>query len=462
MAVSLTAVNRGTIPGDNTGDTPYVAFGKVNDNDDALKTAVDKVLDLSQNTILGRITASTGDPEHLTAAQVRTILNVEDGATADQTGAEIDSLLDTQIGHSNWTIDWTADQGATNIDYRNLTQFDSTNQGVVPGSGGGTTNFLRADGTWAAPSGGMTQLSDDTTPALGGNLAVGSYELQSTTSIVTQLGDAAGTYKFSVQDSNSTEQFSVNSDGEVTLKNKLTMSFVEISGLVMASRDNVNAMTWCGGSSTSNGASIVLYSSGNALANDVNIATASNATILYYDYSETLWDFQANDLRTGGDLLFDVNGAGIDWSNAQTSTTATGASTTSEVLDHYEEGTWTPVLTDGTNNASMLYQTGYYVRIGRLVYFTALVGVDGMGSCSGNMYIDQLPFTTSANGFGSMYVGNLLNLNITAGESVTGYVNSSDDRITLMLWDDTGGTTNMQASEFTANSYGYISGTYVI
>lgn len=32
--------------------------------------------------------------------------------------------------------------------------FDSANDGIVPASGGGTTNFLRADGTWAAPSGG--------------------------------------------------------------------------------------------------------------------------------------------------------------------------------------------------------------------------------------------------------------------------------------------------------------------
>lgn len=34
-----------------------------------------------------------------------------------------------------------------------LQPFDSTNPGVVPASGGGTTNFLRADGTWAAASG---------------------------------------------------------------------------------------------------------------------------------------------------------------------------------------------------------------------------------------------------------------------------------------------------------------------
>lgn len=34
-----------------------------------------------------------------------------------------------------------------------LNQFTTSLQGVVPGSGGGTANFLRADGTWAAPTG---------------------------------------------------------------------------------------------------------------------------------------------------------------------------------------------------------------------------------------------------------------------------------------------------------------------
>lgn len=45
----------------------------------------------------------------------------------------------------------------------------STNAGLAPASGGGTTNFLRADGSWAAPSGGggvtdhglLTGLADD-------------------------------------------------------------------------------------------------------------------------------------------------------------------------------------------------------------------------------------------------------------------------------------------------------------
>jgi hypothetical protein len=35
-----------------------------------------------------------------------------------------------------------------------LDLFTSSLKGLAPASGGGTTNFLRADGTWAAPSGG--------------------------------------------------------------------------------------------------------------------------------------------------------------------------------------------------------------------------------------------------------------------------------------------------------------------
>jgi hypothetical protein len=35
-----------------------------------------------------------------------------------------------------------------------LPQFSAAEKGVVPASGGGTTNYLRADGTWAAPTGG--------------------------------------------------------------------------------------------------------------------------------------------------------------------------------------------------------------------------------------------------------------------------------------------------------------------
>ena len=48
--------------------------------------------------ILGRVTSGAGATEELTAAQVRTLINVEDGATADQSAAEILSALLTVDG----------------------------------------------------------------------------------------------------------------------------------------------------------------------------------------------------------------------------------------------------------------------------------------------------------------------------------------------------------------------------
>jgi hypothetical protein len=48
---------------------------------------------------------------------------------------------------------------ATKLKGKQVEQFTSTTEGVVPLSGGGTTNFLRADGSWAAPSGGGGGLS---------------------------------------------------------------------------------------------------------------------------------------------------------------------------------------------------------------------------------------------------------------------------------------------------------------
>ncbi len=81
-----------------------------------------KLAAMATATLKGRTTAGTGAPENLTATQ----------ATA---------LLDA---------------------------FTSTTKGLAPLSGGGTTNFLRADGTWAAPaSGGGTPVDVQTFTASG-------------------------------------------------------------------------------------------------------------------------------------------------------------------------------------------------------------------------------------------------------------------------------------------------------
>lgn len=58
-----------------------------------------KLADMAADTIKGRANgAGTGAPQDLTATQVRTIINVENGATADQTAAEILAALLTVDG----------------------------------------------------------------------------------------------------------------------------------------------------------------------------------------------------------------------------------------------------------------------------------------------------------------------------------------------------------------------------
>jgi len=61
-----------------------------------------------------------------------------------------------------------------------LVLFTATTDGIVPASGGGTTNFLRADGSWAAPP----------VPASGGRLLRSPQILTSGTSIAKTAGVA--------------------------------------------------------------------------------------------------------------------------------------------------------------------------------------------------------------------------------------------------------------------------------
>tara|TARA_Y100000004_G_scaffold59041_1_gene65687 strand:+ start:26485 stop:27627 length:1143 start_codon:yes stop_codon:yes gene_type:complete len=68
-----------------------------------------KLQDVQQNHILGRVGSGTSDCQQLNASEVRTILNVENGATADQSASEIVSLIaDQTIAPS--TIDMEDDE----------------------------------------------------------------------------------------------------------------------------------------------------------------------------------------------------------------------------------------------------------------------------------------------------------------------------------------------------------------
>ena len=89
---------------------------------------------------------------------------------------------------------------------------------------------------------------------------------------------------------------------------------------------------------------------------------------------------------------------------SQTPSSASGVSVTSQGLDHYEEGTWTPVLRHYFNgsfqppggNAGTV--KGYYTRVGNVVYINATFSGFSYTNLTVNSYaqITELPFSASS------------------------------------------------------------------
>jgi hypothetical protein len=91
-----------------------------------------------------------------------------------------------------------------------------------------------------------------------------------------------------------------------------------------------------------------------------------------------------------GNLVIGTSGKGIDFS-------ATAGTGTSELLDDYEEGTWTPVYEGATGSAGGLAyvtQNGSYTKIGRSVQLNGRLALSNKGSWTGAVRISGLPFSS--------------------------------------------------------------------
>jgi hypothetical protein len=100
-----------------------------------------------------------------------------------------------------------------------------------------------------------------------------------------------------------------------------------------------------------------------------------------------------------GDLVIGASGHGIDFSD-----TSDASGMTSELLDDYEEGTWTPAYNSGSASSACFAsgisyntggQTGLYTKIGNVVYFRFNIdpSSSGLTAKTGILQINGLPFT---------------------------------------------------------------------
>ena len=134
-------------------------------------------------------------------------------------------------------------------------------------------------------------------------------------------------------------------------------------------------------------------------------------------------------------------------------------------LDDYEEGTWSPVLTDESGNPfGMSGSTiGTYTKVGNLVTVIAFYSTTGIGSASGDVQLTGLPFTVeNSSARGAVIVGNATSMSLgTAGFSVTGLAVANTTYMYFYVWDSASGTTSrLSTTTHSAVATMYLTCTY--
>jgi len=130
-------------------------------------------------------------------------------------------------------------------------------------------------------------------------------------------------------------------------------------------------------SATITASSVTANLTGNVTGNVTGVVTSSSGNLTI----------------SNGNLVFSTSGTGIDFS-----ATSDGSGTSSsELLDDYEEGTFTPYFIGTTTNPTITYteQSGRYIKVGRLVYVSIRIVVNSVSGGSGNVKIKGLPYNVT-------------------------------------------------------------------
>ena len=172
---------------------------------------------------------------------------------------------------------------------------------------------------------------------------------------------------------------------------------------------------------TSDVGSVVVYTGSGTAAERLRVTAAGNVNI------------------TTGNVVMATSGKGIDFS----AKTPDGSGTVgSEILNDYEEGTFTPVVAGTTLAGVGVYttQTGKYTKIGNLVTFQIQI-IWTAHTGTGNMRFTGLPFTNAAN-FWAASVGFADNIALTANSIITALVESAGSFVTFVQYPAGGGATS--------------------
>jgi len=156
-----------------------------------------------------------------------------------------------------------------------------------------------------------------------------------------------------------------------------------------------------------------------------------------------------------GNLAF-ASGNGVDFSATADGSGTVG--TNGEILDDYEEGTWTPTYQGSVSNPTVTYSSrgGTYVKIGKLVTISCYMNINAKSGGGGNLLVGGLPFTLN-NAAGSGGSPSMNNVNLpdgTANIATEGRQNTTQFYAGLSSRDNATWA-NLQTSQLPSGSSNY-------
>tara|TARA_R100000951_G_scaffold101356_6_gene92807 strand:+ start:4527 stop:5717 length:1191 start_codon:yes stop_codon:yes gene_type:complete len=162
------------------------------------------------------------------------------------------------------------------------------------------------------------------------------------------------------------------------------------------------------------------------------------------DDGATLFQIRAED----GNVSFPQSGAGIYL--------GVTAGTASNLLNDYEEGTWTPIFQSGGASFGYSSQGGTYTKVGRLILASFRLALSGSpsGTTSNSVVVGGLPFTTGTlnqtyhgGAFGHYFAFNLSQTGVLVYQLASG-----SGTVELKVVGDNLGETAVVASNLNSNA----------
>ena len=258
----------------------------------------------------------------------------------------------------------------------------------------------------------------------------------------------------------------------------------ESAGVAITASENICIGYQSGNTLDDGGGNVVVgHGALTGATNSINQVVLGKEATGVADYSVTLGNasttavYMAQDsgakvhcagVASSDDIVM-ADGKGIDFAAYTDGSVAGSTSSALQILDDYEEGTWTPVLKDNSDNAAVTNANGWthgnYTKIGNKVFAQCTMNTSAFhgstNTATDTVFIHGLPYTMNAAHICPITIYGA-QLAITAGHALSGRVGNGATKIRLDVYDDAGGITQLTADQWSVDGYANITAVYHI